>query len=160
LNIEYIKNKNGMQNITCTMIVEQTYEYKKRIRYIPDKNEFIETEHDSLLYLRNVPFPYGWIKESGKPPEQHLDVYLVSTNKYHLGDEIAIKLIGVFIRRDKDNKFVGLLPDRDEADISELSDFEKGNLVKTYPRIDPGEGWFGKEKVLELIVEWNKGNYR
>lgn len=133
------------------IIIEQTNEYKNRMKFDATKNIFVETEYESLAYIRNFPYPYGWIKESGTPPERHLDVMLLSSAKYKLGDEIEVKIIGCFVRNDGDNKLIGILPDRFETDFSELTDLEKAELNRLYPRVGVGEGWYGAERAEELV---------
>lgn len=108
-----------------TVKIEQTFAYPKRMKYVPKTDTFIEKDCDSLSYVRNVPQPYGWIKESGTPPCEHLDVIVMTDKEYEFGDEDRIKIIGVFCRNDGDNKLVGVLCDRDINDFSELSDTER-----------------------------------
>jgi probable phosphoglycerate mutase len=122
-----------------------------RSKYIAETDSFIEKNCDSLSFVRNVNQPYGWIKESGTPPHNHLDVIVMTNKNYELGDEDKVKIIGVFCRNDGDHKLVGVLTDRDISDISELSDEEKRDLHRLYPREDEGEGWFGIEKADEII---------
>lgn len=129
------------------MIVEQTYKYPMRMRYIPETKAFIETESQSLAYKRNFTKPYGWIKESGTPPFPHWDCILMTDKEYDLGDELAIKVIGVFKRSDYDHKYVVVEAGRGIDDISELRAEEMEELKRLYPRIDEGEGWFGKEEA-------------
>ncbi len=146
--------------MTYTVKIEQTYAYPKRMKYVPKTDSFIEKGCDSLSYVRNVHQPYGWIKESGTPPCEHLDVIVMTDKEYELGDEDKIKIIGVFCRNDGDNKLVGVLCDRDINDFSELSDTEKEDMHRLYPREDKGEGWFGREKAEEIIDEFFKRRKR
>lgn len=134
-----------------TVKIEQTFSYPKRMKYIPKTNSFIEKNSDSLSYVRNVRQPYGWIKESGTPPCEHLDVIVMTDKEYELGDEDKIKIIGVFCRSDGDHKLVGVLEDREINDFSELSDTEKDDMHRLYPKESKGEGWFGREKAEEII---------
>lgn len=138
------------------IIIEQTYDYPKRMKYNPKTNTFYETEWDSLSYVRGVSFPYGWLKESGTPPNEHLDVILMSREHCELGDEFSIRIIGVFKRYDNDHKLVAVQAERHEIDFFELPDDEKGELYKLYPRIDAsaGEGWFGVEIANEVISDF------
>jgi len=133
------------------IIIEQTKEYKKRMKYDSVKNSFYETEFESLAHVRNFPHPHGWIKESGTPPEPHLDVILLSLGKYELGDEVAIKIVGCFMRNDGDSKLIGILPERSETDFLGLPEIEKADLQRLYPRLDKGEGWFGAVIAEEII---------
>ena len=137
-----------------TVKIEQTSEYPKRMKYIAKTDSFIEKDCDSLSYIRNVPQPYGWIKESGTPPCDHLDVIVMTDKHYELGDEEKIKIVGVFRRNDGDNKLVGVLEDRNIDDFSQLTDTEKEDLHRLYPREDIGEGWFGREEAEQIIADY------
>lgn len=70
----------------------------------------------------------------------------------NLGDEVEIKVIGVFKRTDFDHKYVVVESSRDIQDISELIEDEMDELKKLYPRIYEGEGWFGKD-VAEYCMK-------
>lgn len=137
-----------------TVKIEQTYRYPNRMKFIPNTDSFVEKEVISLSYERNVRQPYGWIKESGTPPCEHLDVIVMTDKEYELGDEDSVKIVGVFKRNDGDHKLVGVLLDRDIDDFSELSETEKEDLHRLYPREDVGEGWFGRECAEEIIREF------
>jgi len=127
------------------MIIEQTYKYPMRMEYNPETGGFTEREHKSLAYERNFTKPYGWIKESGTPPLPHWDCILMTEKEYDLGDEVEIKIIGVFKRSDFDHKYVVVEIDREIEDITELAETEWDELHRLYPRVREGEGWFGKE---------------
>lgn len=127
------------------MIIEQTYKYPMRMEYDAETGKFIESEYKSLQYVRNFTKPYGWIKESGTPPFPHWDCILMTDTECNLGDEVEIKVIGVFKRTDFDHKYVVVESSRDIQDISELMEDEMDELKKLYPRISEGEGWFGKD---------------
>jgi len=137
-----------------TVKIEQTYAYPKRMKYIAKTDSFIAKQGDSLSYIRNVRQPYGWLKESGTPPCEHLDVIVMTDKEYELGDEDKVKIIGVFCRNDGDHKLVGVCLDRDIEDFSELTDEEKEDMHRLYPREDVGEGWFGRERAEEIIKEF------
>lgn len=137
-----------------TVKIEQTYHQPNRMKYIAQTDSFIEKNVKSLSYERNVRQPYGWIKESGTPPCEHLDIYIMTDEEYRLGDEVRVKVIGVFRRNDGDHKLVGVLEDREIEDFSQLTEAEKGDLHRLYPREDPGEGWFGRQCAEELIREF------
>lgn len=138
------------------MIVEQTYEYPMRIIYNPETGRFMQSEYRSLLYERKFTKPYGWIKESGTPPQPHWDCILMTDNKYDLGDEVEVKVIGLFKRADLDHKYVVVEKTREIADISELSKAEKEELSRLYPRIRDGEGWFGKDEAVYCMEHHQK----
>ncbi len=90
------------------MIVEQTWEYPMRMAYDPEAKRFVETEYESLPHRRRFTKPYGWIKESGTPPSPHWDCILMTDRTPALGDEIEIRVIGVFKRSDLDHKYVAV----------------------------------------------------
>jgi len=112
------------------------------IKYIAAFDSFIEKDCDSLSYARNVKQPYGWIKESGTPPCNHLDVIIMTDKEFALGDEVKVKIIGLFYRGDGAHKLVGVLTDREIVDFSELSDTEKEDLHRLYPRSGRRNGVF------------------
>ena len=114
--------------MSYTVKIEQTYHYPNRMKYIAQTDSFVEKEKKSLFYERNIRQPYGWIKESGTPPCDHLDVIVMTDKEYALGEEDQIKLIGVFRRNDGDHKLVGVPVDRGVNDFSELSDEEKEDM--------------------------------
>ena len=134
------------------MVIEQTYQYPMRMEYNHETGKFIESEYKSLQYVRNFTKPYGWIKESGYPPFPHWDCILMTNAEYDLGDEVEIRVIGVFKRTDFDHKYVVVENSRDINDIAELTNDEMDELKKLYPRISEGEGWYGKE-VAEYCME-------
>ncbi|MCM1988591.1 inorganic diphosphatase [Oceanirhabdus seepicola] len=134
-----------------TMRVEQTQKYEKRIKYIPEGDYFIETNSGSLMYERGFDGVYGWIEGYGSPPEKHLDIYVVTQKQLSLGDRIQAKVIGCFLRNDGDNKIIAIEEERKEKDISELEYKEMSMLRGLYPRIGENEGWFGKEKAIEIM---------
>lgn len=139
-----------------TAIIEQTPAYPNRMKYVVETDTFVEKEYKSLFCERNIPQSYGWIKESGKPPCAHLDVIIMTDQKYALGDEVRVKIVGVFCRNDGDNKLVGVLEDRDISDFSELTNAEKEDMHRLYPREGVGEGWFGHERAEGIIKAFFK----
>jgi inorganic pyrophosphatase len=138
------------------IIIEQTKEYTKRISYDPITNTFSELEHDCIFLHRNFTHPYGWLKGYGTPPDEHLDVFLLSHDDCSLGDELPVKIVGVFKRNDGDNKFIGISPERKETDFTELPENEKNDLFRLYPKVGNGEGWFGAETAKEIIEDFMK----
>lgn len=137
-----------------TVKIEQTFAHPKRMKYIAKTDSFIAKEGNSLFYIRNVRQPYGWLKETGTPPCEHLDVIVMTEKEYELGDEDKVKIVGVFCRNDGDHKLVGVCLDRDIKDFSELTDKEKEDMHRLYPREDVGEGWFGRERAEEIINDF------
>lgn len=129
------------------MIVEQTKKYAYRMEYDPQTKSFHETEYESLMHNRRFDYPYGWIKESGTPPEPHCDCILMSDGNFELGDEVDVKIIGMFKRGDGDHKYIVVAQHRPENDYSLLSAEEKDALNRLYPNIREDEGWFGREEA-------------
>lgn len=129
------------------MIVEQTEEYPMRMKYDSATGKFTETGYRSLLYERGFKRPYGWIKESGTPPLPHWDCLLMADREFDLGDEVPVRVIGMFKRADGDHKYVAVEADRRVEDMEELTESEKAELKRLYPRVGKGEGWFGKNEA-------------
>ena len=145
-----------MESPIFHMIIEQTKAYPMRMIYHPDTGEFTAGEHWSLAHARNFTKPYGWIKESGTPPKPHWDCILMTNKDYELGDEVEVKVIGVFKRADFDHKYIVAETVRDIDDYAELSPDEKAELCRLYPRIGEGEGWFGKEEAYNCMKHHKK----
>lgn len=141
---------------TLTMVVEQTRSYARRMEYDPQEKTFHETEYESLMHRREFDYPYGWVKESGTPPLPHCDCILMSDRDYELGDEVSIKIIGMFKRNDGDHKYVVVETARQENDISLLSQTETDALHRLYPHVGEGEGWFGREEALYSYLTCEK----
>ena len=137
-----------------TVKIEQTYHYPNRMKYIAQTDSFVEKNAKSLFFHRNIRQPYGWIRESGTPPCDHLDVIVMTDKEYELGEEDRIKIIGVFRRNDGDHKLVGVPVDRDINDFTELTESEKEDMHRLYPREDAGEGWFGRECAEAILSEF------
>lgn len=140
--------------MTFTAKIEQTYSCPKRMKYIAKTDSFIEKDCDSLSYVRSVRQPYGWIKESGTPPCEHLDVIVMTDRECTLGEEIRVNIVGVFLRCDGDNKLVGVPLERDVSDFSELTETERQDMRRLYPRKYPGEGWFGREEAERVVNDY------
>lgn len=134
-----------------TAKIEQTYAYPKRMKYIAASDSFVEKDCESIFHARKVTQPYGWIKESGIPPCDHLDVIIMTDKEYRLGDEERVKIIGVFCRSDGDHKLVGVLENSAVEDFQELTEQEKADLHRLYPREGAGEGWFGRTYAEDVI---------
>lgn len=133
------------------VVIEQTKDYEMRMVYDYEQDSFSETNCKSLPFARHFPYPYGWLKESGTPPGDHLDAILISSKSYELGDVEEVKIIGCFVRSDGDHKLVCVLPDRPEADFADLPQDEKNALNRLYPSMSEGEGWFGAGKAREIV---------
>ena len=137
------------------MIVEQTYRYPMRMKYDPETKSFSPRNAGSLFYARHFTKPYGWIKESGTPPEPHWDCILMSDRDYELGDEVEIKLIGLF-KRNGDHKLIVVEAERAVDDYAELPDAEQEELHRLYPKVRDGEGWFGRQEAEDCVEHGEK----
>lgn len=144
-----VREKNSRMLFTAR--IEQTFDCPMRMKYIPETDSFIEKDCYSLAYTRKVPEPYGWIVESGTPPQRHLDVIIMTDRKYALGETDSVRVIGVFCRNDGDNKLVAVPIERNIYDFAQLTDVEKEDMHRLYPKEDPGEGWFGADMAKEVI---------
>lgn len=138
--------------MTYTMIVEQTKDYTQRMTYDPETQSFVG-KGTCMFLSRGCTMPYGWVKESGTPPSPHWDVFLIDEGDYELGEEIPVKIIGVFIRNDGDHKLMAVLMDDAVNDFFTLDASIQQRMRKIYPRVDPGEGWFGREKALSILQQ-------
>ena len=76
----------------------------------------------------------------------------MTNREYELGDEVEIRIIGVFKRLDFDHKYVVVESTREIDDISELLESEREELNRLYPRVSEGEGWFGKDVANQLYM--------
>ncbi len=145
-----------MNEYEFTAVIEQTHEYINRMRYVPETRSFRETTKRSLASRRRFMQPYGWLKESGTPPYPHWDVIIMTDRPCGLGDELLVKLIGVYERSDGDHKFIAVERSRDIDDIKQLTAKEKADLTRLYPRSGAGEGFFGRERALEVMATCEK----
>lgn len=80
----------------------------------------------------------------------------MTDNEYDLGNEVKIKIIGVFMRNDGDHKFIAVEENRDINDFNELSKNEIDALTKLFPNVGVGEGWFGKEIAIQTYENCEK----
>ena len=138
------------------MIVEQTDRYPMRMEFEPETNTFRESAYRSLMYERGFMKPYGWIKESGTPPQPHWDCILLSDGEFGLGDEVEIEVIGVFRRGDGDHKYIAVEVTRGICDLSQITADEREELCRLYPHVREGEGWFGREMAMWCMEHHEK----
>ncbi|MBR1749765.1 MAG: histidine phosphatase family protein [Ruminococcus sp.] len=140
--------------MTYTAKIEQTINYKYRMRYYPSTDSFEPKNNLSLSYEKGFKYPYGWIKESGTPPCEHLDVIVITETACELGDELPVKIIGVFCRNDGDHKLLSVDAGSDVDDISELPVKIINELHDLYPAVYVGEGWFGKDTAERITDDF------
>lgn len=116
-----------------TAKIEQTYAYPKA-NEIYCRNGFIYRKglRQPFICARSAPAVHGWIKESGTPPQPHLDVIVMTDDEYELGDEVQVRVVGVFRRSDGDHKFVGVPESREVNDFTELTESEISDMNRLY----------------------------
>lgn len=141
----------GFTDMEYTAKIEQTFAHRKRLRYMPGTDSFEEKDCDSLSYIKGFRQPSGWIKESGTPPCEHLDVIVMTDEPYKPGDELPVRIIGVFRRVDGDHKLVAVPAGRAAEDLSELSGQELEALRGLYDALYDGEGWFGRKEAEDAV---------
>jgi len=144
------------ENALLHMVVEQTRHYPMRMNYDPATKAFSESEFGFLGHTRGFTKPYGWIRESGTPPGPHWDCMLMSDGEFQLGDEVAVRIVGLFRRNDGDHKYVAVEASRPVCDLGELSAEELCELHRFYPHAREGEGWFGREEALFCMEHHEK----
>lgn len=139
------------------VIVEQPRDEPDRFAYDPVSQSFYRTPYKSLLFARGFSGVYGWIGGSGIPPDLHYDVMLFTVQFPAFGDILEGYICGVFIRKDRDNKFAAvdgeIRKKMASADLSCLSRNLYEELLRLYPRMDEGEGWFGAETAFSFLLK-------
>ena len=139
------------------VVVEQPRNEPQRLSYDPASQTFSRSSHKSLTYDRGFSGVYGWVGGTGTPPAPHHDV-LLFTKQFPVPGEILLGYIcGVFLRQDRDHKFVAVDDDIRRsittADLSALENALYDELLRLYPRIDEGEGWFGADVAFVHLLE-------
>jgi hypothetical protein len=141
---------------TVWVIVEQPRNEPQRFSYDPASQTFSRSSHKSLIDDRGLSGVYGWIGGSGVPPAPHHDVLLFTKQFPAVGEILIGHICGVFLRQDKDHKFVAMDDEirrnMTTADLSSLDPTFYEELVRLYPRVDEGEGWFGREVAFSHLL--------
>ena len=132
------------------MIVEQPRNEPYRWSYDPQRGTFSRLTSKSLFYDRGFTSGvYGWIGGSGIPPGPHHDILLLTRQFPSCGDILLGHICGVFLRQDNDHKFFAvdneIKQDMKTADIASLDEAYYQELLRLYPIIGKGEGWYGAE---------------
>jgi hypothetical protein len=143
------------------IIVEQPQNEPFRIKYDPVSQTFSRTSIRSLIFERGVKLGfsshsvYGWIGGTGIPPAPHHDVILLTTQSPAIGDILLGTICGVFLRHDQDHKFVAIDDEISRSmakmDIECLDAIYYQELLRMYPRIGEGEGWFGADVAFTYL---------
>lgn len=150
----YVNKQEHLLDLSYKMVIEQRPQDEKRMVYDCKTNTFNPSPHLSLFYVRDVKCHYGWLYGFSQPPDHHLDVILLGEDAYSLGCLVDIKIIGVFIRNDQDHKLVAVKKSSQVNALIDLSEDERENLYKLYPVLEKDEGWFEKDRALEVIFKY------
>jgi hypothetical protein len=66
-------------------------------------------------------------------------------------------ICGVFLRQDNDHKFVAVDDDirrsMKTADLMSLDEAYYDDLLRIFPKIDEGEGWYGAEVAYSYLLK-------
>ncbi len=137
------------------IVVEQSRDEPMRMRYEPVTGTFRRSADYSLLHHRGFTGAYGWIGGTGAPPDPHFDVMVLTRENLQPGDVLLGHICGVFIRGDGDHKFVAMdnaWRHRAGCDcFDRLDAATQDELRRLYPRVDPGEGWFGAAYARDYL---------
>lgn len=140
------------------VVVEQPRDEPYRMSYDPASETFSRSSYLSLDHKKGFSVGvYGWIGGSGLPPEPHHDVILLTRQSPFCGDILLGHICGVFLMKSNDHKFVAV---DDEirrgmatADMASLDKISRDELMRLYPRVDEGEGWFGAEVAFSYLLQ-------
>jgi len=139
------------------VIVEQPRDEPYRLCYDPLSETFSPTAYRSLVHERGFSGAYGWIGGCGTPPGAHFDVLLLTGQTPACGDILLGHVCGVFVRRDGDHKFVavddGIRQGMPAADLAALDEIRRQELLRLYPRVGEGEGWFGSKIAFSYLLK-------
>ena len=139
------------------VIVEQPRNEMYRFVFDPVSNTFSRSSIKSLVYVRGFSGVYGWVGGSGLPPAPHRDILLFTKQYPSCGDIVLGHDCGVFLRQDNDNKFLAvdneIRQSMSAPDITFLDKSYYDELLRLYPRIDEGEGWYGSEVAISQLLK-------
>jgi 2,3-bisphosphoglycerate-dependent phosphoglycerate mutase len=150
----YVNRQEHLLDLSYKMVIEQRPQDEKRMVYDPQNKTFRPSPRLSLFYVRDVRCHYGWLHGFSHPPSHHLDVILVGEEEHALGALVDIKIIGVFIRRDQDHKLLAVKKSSQVKTLKDLNEDQKEKLYKLYPVLEKGEGWFERDRALEVIFQY------
>ncbi|MGL6041550.1 MAG: hypothetical protein ACRC01_10175 [Deefgea sp.] len=100
---------------------------------------------------------YGWIAESGTPPEPHFDILIASNEDLAAGEVIDAHICGMYLRKDGDHKLLALADDVirtngvDEICLSQLPEVLRTNFLGVYPYLNPGEAWLNAAEAIHFL---------
>jgi inorganic pyrophosphatase len=139
------------------VIVEQPRNEPRRFSYDSASQVFSLTSHRSLIFERGFSGVYGWIGGTGVPPAPHHDVLLFTNVFPTVGEVLPGHVCRVFLRQDNDHKFVAVDDEirrsMTTADLPSLDKVFYDELLRLYPRVDKGEGWFGAEVAIAQLLK-------
>ncbi len=155
-------------NINCTplhpgfpqkvwVIVEQPRNEPYRLSYDSLSQTFSRSSYKSLTFERGFSGAYGWIGGTGIPPAPHHDVLLLTKQSPDAGQILLGYICGVFLRQDNDHKFVAvddeIMHAMIQVDLPFVGEVFHHELLKLYPRVGEGEGWFGREIAFTHLLK-------
>ena len=139
------------------VVIEQPRNEPKRVEYLPERNEFVRTEIDSLGYVRGFDGAYGWITGTGMPPGVHFDALVLTPSDPRPGTIVEAVVVGVFFMRSGDHKFVTIdVEAREDFGAPEwegLTPESRSQLEALYPLVREGEGWYGAATARRHLLE-------
>lgn len=127
------------------------------MRYDPATGVFKRTQALSLVHARNFQGDYGWIADSGTPPEPHFDVYVFTDVEHRPGMKVKAHIAGMFFKADGDHKFVAVADDIIstygilDINLPNLPTKLRENIEGVYPDLYPGESWLNAEQAFEFF---------
>ena len=145
---------------TVWVIVEQPNHEPLRVKYDSQRNTFMRTEYQSLMYVRGFSGAYGWIGGLGTPPGPHSDVILVCDRNYESGEVISAHVFGILYRKDGDHKIVAIDCEIErtisEYDIQKMDEDIHKEVTNIYPEVAENEGWYGVEEAQSYLKKKNR----
>lgn len=141
--------------VTC--IVEQPRNEPYRVRYEPSAKAFIKTEFISLMHARNFMGVYGWVADSGTPPDPHFDILIATNEDFAAGEVIDAHVCGMYLREDGDHKVLALADDVIRANgvseicLSQLPEVLRSNFLGVYPYLNLGEAWLNAAEAIQFL---------
>jgi inorganic pyrophosphatase len=139
------------------VIVEQTRNEPHRFSFDPASQTFSRSSHKSLIFERGFSGVYGWIGGTGVPPAPHHDVLLFTKQFPVVGEILVGHICGVFLRQDNNHKFIAaddeIRRNMKTADLLSIDKVFHEELLRLYPRVNEGEGWFGAEVAFSHLLK-------
>lgn len=137
-------------------VIEQPRMEELRLEYDPATGTFAPSGVRSLPYVRNVDAAYGWVVGFGEPPHPHFDVLVLTEAQPPAGAVLEVMPCGLFRRGDGDHKLIAIdaraTPPYGLVNLTDLPADVLAMVKGLYPRVDPGEGWYGQEQARAFLA--------